>query len=254
VLAIERRQKIMAMLNENKSVLVPELAKLFNVTEETIRRDLEKLEKEGLLKRTYGGAVLVENYNVDIPFEFRNVTNIEGKKQIALSLIKYIEDGDTLVMDSSTSALQVAKLLKTKKKITVITNSEQIINELKVFEDTIKVISTGGTLRNKSLSLVGPIAEQTLRSLNANKAIISCKGFDIEKGFTESNELEAQVKKLMIEIADKVYMIVDHTKMNKTALVNIATLDDVDFIFTDKILPPSQENAIKEKNVEIVYC
>lgn len=106
----------MAMLNENKSVLVPELAKLFNVTEETIRRDLEKLEKEGLLKRTYGGAVLVENYNVDIPFEFRNVTNIEGKKQIALSLIKYIEDGDTLVMDSSTSALQVAKLLKTKKK------------------------------------------------------------------------------------------------------------------------------------------
>jgi len=254
VLAIERRQKIMAMLNENKSVLVPELAKLFNVTEETIRRDLEKLEKEGLLKRTYGGAVLVENYNVDIPFEFRNVTNIEGKKQIALSLIKYIEDGDTLVMDSSTSALQVAKLLKTKKKITVITNSEQIINELKVFEDTIKVISTGGTLRNKSLSLVGPIAEQTLRSLNANKAIISCKGFDIEKGFTESNELEAQVKKLMIEIADKVYMIADHTKMNKTALVNIATLDDVDFIFTDKILPPSQENAIREKNVEIVYC
>jgi DeoR/GlpR family transcriptional regulator of sugar metabolism len=244
----------MAMLNENKSVLVPELAKLFNVTEETIRRDLEKLEKEGLLKRTYGGAVLVENYNVDIPFEFRNVTNIEGKKQIALSLIKYIEDGDTLVMDSSTSALQVAKLLKTKKKITVITNSEQIINELKVFEDTIKVISTGGTLRNKSLSLVGPIAEQTLRSLNANKAIISCKGFDIEKGFTESNELEAQVKKLMIEIADKVYMIADHTKMNKTALVNIATLDDVDFIFTDKILPPSQENAIREKNVEIVYC
>lgn len=253
MLAIERRQKIMAMLNENKSVLVPELAKLFNVTEETIRRDLEKLEKEGLLKRTYGGAVLVENYNVDIPFEFRNATNIEGKKQIALTLIKYIEDGDTLVMDSSTSALQVAKLLKTKKKITVITNSEQIINELKVFED-IKVISTGGTLRNRSLSLVGPIAENTLKSLNANKAIISCKGFDIEKGFTESNELEAQVKKMMIEIADQVYMIADHTKMNKTALVNIATLDDVDFIFTDKILPPSQENAIREKNVEIVYC
>lgn len=253
MLAIERRQKIMAMLNENKSVLVPELAKLFNVTEETIRRDLEKLEKEGLLKRTYGGAVLVENYNVDIPFEFRNATNIEGKKQIALTLIKYIEDGDTLVMDSSTSALQVAKLLKTKKKITVITNSEQIINELKVFED-IKVISTGGTLRNKSLSLVGPIAENTLKSLNANKAIISCKGFDIEKGFTESNELEAQVKKMMIEIADQVYMIADHTKMNKTALVNIAQLDDIDFIFTDKILPPSQENAIREKNVEIVYC
>ncbi|ABP66604.1 transcriptional regulator, DeoR family [Caldicellulosiruptor saccharolyticus DSM 8903] len=253
MLAIERRQKIMAMLNENKSVLVPELAKLFNVTEETIRRDLEKLEKEGLLKRTYGGAVLVENYNVDIPFEFRNVTNIEGKKQIALTLIKYIEDGDTLVMDSSTSALQVAKLLKTKKKITVITNSEQIVNELKVFED-IKVISTGGTLRNRSLSLVGPIAENTLKSLNANKAIISCKGFDIEKGFTESNELEAQVKKMMIEIADQIYMIVDHTKMNKIALVNIATLDDVDFIFTDKVLPPSQENAIREKNVEIVYC
>lgn len=253
MLAIERRQKIMAMLNENKSVLVPDLAKLFNVTEETIRRDLEKLEKEGLLKRTYGGAVLVENYNVDVPFEFRNATNIEGKKQIALTLIKYIEDGDTLAMDSSTSALQVARLLKTKKNITVITNSEQIVNELRIFED-VKVISTGGTLRHKSLSLVGPIAEQTLKTLNANKAIISCKGFDIEKGFTESNELEAQVKKTMIEISSKVYMIADHTKMTKTALVNIATLDEVDFIFTDKILLPSQENAIRDRNVEIVYC
>jgi len=243
----------MAMLTDNRSVEVTELAKIFDVTEETIRRDLEKLEKEGLLKRTYGGAVLLESYNVDFPFEFRKATNMEGKKNIAAKLIAYIDDGDTLMMDSSTSTLQVAKLLRTKKNITVITNSEQIINELKMF-DNVKVISTGGTLRQKSFSWVGPIAERTLRKLNANKAIISCKGFDIKRGFTESNELEANIKRVMLEMSDKIFVIADHTKIDKAALVIIATLEDVDMIFTDRTFNKDQEKSIFEKGVKIIYC
>lgn len=242
------------MLNENKSVFVFEFVKFFNVIEEIIRCDFEKFEKEGFLKRMYGGVVLVENYNVDIFFEFRNVINIEGKKQIVLSLIKYIEDGDIFVMDLSIFVFQVVKFLKIKKKIIVIINLEQIINELKVFEDIIKVILIGGMFRNKFLLFVGLIFEQILWFLNVNKVIIFCKGFDIEKGFIELNEFEVQVKKFMIEIVDKVYMIVDYIKMNKIVLVNIVIFDDVDFIFIDKILLLSQENVIREKNVEIVYC
>lgn len=244
----------MVMLNENKSVFVFEFVKFFNVIEEIIRCDFEKFEKEGFLKRMYGGVVLVENYNVDIFFEFRNVINIEGKKQIVLSLIKYIEDGDIFVMDLSIFVFQVVKFLKIKKKIIVIINLEQIINELKVFEDIIKVILIGGMFRNKFLLFVGLIFEQILWFLNVNKVIIFCKGFDIEKGFIELNEFEVQVKKFMIEIVDKVYMIVDYIKMNKIVLVNIVIFDDVDFIFIDKILLLSQENVIREKNVEIVYC
>jgi len=125
MLAIERRKRIMRLIQENQSVLVPELSKLFNVTEETIRRDLEKLEAEGLLKRTYGGAVINENSSADIPLNIREITNIESKQAISMKVAEYIEDGDTLLLDSSSTVLQVAKQIKFKKKLTVITNSEK---------------------------------------------------------------------------------------------------------------------------------
>lgn len=253
MLAIERRRKIMSMLNENHSVLVTELAQLFNVTEETIRRDLEKLESEGLLKRTYGGAVLIESTSAEVPFSFREVTNIEGKRAIALKLVQYIDDGDTLVMDSSSSALQVAKLLKTKKGLTVITNSLKIINELSNSKD-IKIISTGGTLRTNTLSLVGPFAIDTLNKLSANKAIISCKGFDVDKGFTESNELEAEVKIAMLNIAARKYFIVDHTKFNKVSLVKLIDTKKVNAIFADKNMSEKEIEMLNNLDVTFITC
>jgi DeoR/GlpR family transcriptional regulator of sugar metabolism len=253
MLAIERRRLIISILQEKNSVLVPELSKEFNVTEETIRRDLEKLEKEGILKRTYGGAVLNESTNVDLPLNIREVTNKAGKEAIGAKAAEYIEDGDTILLDSSSTALQVASKIKNKKKITVITNSIKIVLELSDAKDC-RVISTGGALRENAMSFVGHMAEQSIKNYNVDKAIISCKGVDKIKHITESNEMEAEVKKMMIKSADKVFLVVDHAKFDKVAFIKMLNLDAVDMIFTDRALSEDWEKLLKNHNVEVVYC
>lgn len=253
MLAIERKRKIISLLEERNSVLVPELSKIFSVTEETVRRDLEKLEVDGFLKRTYGGAVINDSINTELPLKIREGTNIEGKQAIGIKVAEYIKDGHTIMLDSSTTALQVAKRIKDKRKITVITNSVKVVSELARARDC-KVISTGGTLREKSMSFVGHLTEASIRNFNVDVAIISCKGLDTEKGITESNEMEAEVKNAMIKASDKTFLVVDYTKFNKISFIKMLIMENVDMIFTDKKLTDEWEQFIANKNVELVYC
>lgn len=253
MLAIERRRKIISMLEERNSVLVPELSKTFNVTEETIRRDLEKLEKEGLLKRTHGGAVISDNINIDLPLKVREVTNIEGKRAIGIKVAEYINDGDTIMLDSSSTALQVAQRIKDKNKITVITNSINVVTELSNAKDC-KVISTGGILRQSSMSFVGHMVEDSIKNFNVDIAVIACKGLDMVKDITESNEMESEVKKAMVEAAERVFLLADYTKFNKVSFLKMLKLDSVDTIFTDRSLGEEWEQYLSNKNINLVYC
>lgn len=252
MLAIERRRKIISFLEEKSSVTVTELSRIFNITEETVRRDLEKLENEGLLKRTYGGAVAVENTNIELPFKIREVTNIEGKQLIGRTAAEYVNDGDTIALDSSTTALQVAKNIKNKKRITVITNSMNVAYELSGVKD-FTVISTGGTLRPGSMSFVGRLAEEAIKKYNVDKAIISCKGIHLDRGITESNEAEAEVKKAMAEAADKVYLLIDSTKFNKISFVKMLGFEDIDILITDKELAGAWQHIGENENLKIIY-
>ena len=130
MLAIERRKLIMEALQEEKRVVVSELSKMYDVSEETIRRDLEKLEKEGLVIKTYGGAVVNENTNVELPYVIRKKTNVLRKQRIAELTAAMISDGDRIMLDDSTTAVFIAKKIKNKKNITLITNSVEILLEL----------------------------------------------------------------------------------------------------------------------------
>lgn len=253
MLAIERKRKIISLLEEQNSVLVPELSKIFNITEETVRRDLEKLESEGLLKRTHGGAVINDSITTDLPLKIREVTNIEGKRNIGIKVGEYIKDGDTIMLDSSSTALQIAERIKDKRKITVITNSVKVVSELAGAKDC-NVISTGGNLRGNAMSFVGHLAENTIKNFNVDVAIICCKGVDMEKGITESNEMEAEIKKAMISAADKTFMVVDYTKFNKVSFVKMLKLEQVDKIFTDRKLSEDWEQLLSNKNIELIYC
>ena len=165
MLAIERKNEILATLQKEQRVLVTELSQRYNVTEETIRRDLEKLEKEGFVKKTYGGAVLNSNTNLDLPLRIREKNNQEEKEKIASKVADMIEEGDSLMLDASSTSLMIAKKLKKLKKLTVITNAVEVLIELSG-QEGIKVISTGGVLRDASLSLVGKSAERTLENYN----------------------------------------------------------------------------------------
>ncbi|WMJ88676.1 DeoR/GlpR family DNA-binding transcription regulator [Anaerocolumna sp. MB42-C2] len=252
MLAIERRNKILAMLQRDSRVVVSDLSASFNVTEETIRRDLEKLEKEGFAKKTYGGAIVNESLNVDLPYTVRKKANVTNKEYIADIISSIIEDGDHIMMDASSTAVYVAKHLKNKKNITIITNSIEILLELSEVAGW-KVLSTGGTLREGSLSLVGYQAEKMITNYHVDKAIISCKGIDMEKGITDSNEMDAHIKKLMLESANKKILAADNSKFNKISFTKIGDLTDIDILITDTELDDKWKQVFNTIKVETHY-
>lgn len=254
MLAIVRRQKIVDIIQEKKKVLVQELATSFSVTEETIRRDLEKLEDQGILKRTYGGAIINQGTNMDMPLSMREISNKEGKMKIAEEVSQSIEDGETLMLDSSSTAFYVAQCIRNKKKkVTIITNSFKVLNELQDIKE-INLILAGGIFRDSAKSFIGKWAEGVIKNYYVNKAIICCKGMDINRGVMDSNEQEAEIKKLMTKSADKVLLVVDSMKFDKSSFVKIVDFDHIDYLYTDEELSNKWERVIRGNNIKLRIC
>lgn len=247
MLVAERQQKIVDLVNLRSSIRVSELSELFAVTEETIRRDLEKLEKENKLRRSHGGAVSVQEKESEIDFSEREITNVLEKKIIAHEAVKRVENGDRIILDASTTAWYMAKILP-NIPLTVITNSIKVAIELSK-KDRIEVISTGGILLPKSLSYVGPLAERSLENYHVNKAFLSCKGIDLNSGLSDSNEWQALLKRKMIERSNKTFLMVDSSKFGYREFSHISTLDQVDEMIVDIKLPPHSQEKLKEKNI-----
>ncbi|MFF2912504.1 DeoR/GlpR family DNA-binding transcription regulator [Paenibacillus sp. NPDC057934] len=251
MLAAERRKKIIDLVHQDKRVLVSDLSRMFEVTEETIRRDLEKLEKDGIVSRTYGGAMLNRHTNEDLPFVTRNALNTEIKRNIALKALDLINDGDTLMVDPSSTAFEFLKLLETKSNLTIITNSVNILHDFA--NSGMNIISTGGSLRYRSLSLVGPVAHDTIQRYNVDTAVISCKAIDLDKGVTDSNEPECELKKYMLRQADKVILLADHTKFDKTAFSKLIELSNIDYLITDRRPSEAWLERLSRDNIELLY-
>ena len=222
MLAVERKNSILGLLQSDGRVVVSELAEKFDVSEETIRRDLEKLERDGLVQKSYGGAVLNENAQSDMPLAVRKRTNVIGKQKIAELVSRYVPDNSSIMLDSSSTALFIAKRIKDRKNMVVITNSLEILVELKDRKEW-KIFSSGGQLGEDSLALVGSQADK----------MISCKGFDINKGFTDSNDMHASTKRTMLENCEKRVLAVDSSKFNRIAFNVVGTLSDIDVLVTD---------------------
>ena len=200
MLAVERRNMILEKLQDERKVVVSELSTLFDVSEETIRRDLDKLDRQGLAIKSYGGAVLNENSTLDMPFNVRKNRNIKGKQQIAELISGLVKEDEHIIVDPSTTAVAIVKALKSRKKLTVITSSIEVLIELSDVSGW-DIICTGGTLRENYLTLVGSRAADMISSFYADKAIISCKGIDMNKGVTDANEALSQVKQAMLRSA-----------------------------------------------------
>jgi len=247
---VERRSKILSLLDEKKSLVIQDVSTLFNVTEETIRRDLKLLESQGLLSRTHGGAVLTDETKTEFPIEIREVLNISGKDAIGRKASEMINNGDTIILDASTSALYVAKHIKNKKGLTVITNAERIILELSTCND-ITLICSGGIWRKRSLSYVGRLAENSINKYYASKLFFSCKGFSQKRGFTDSNEQESDVRKTMINCSEQVIFLCDHTKLDMVGYVTTATADEVNTIITDVELSDDWKEYIDTTSINV---
>lgn len=251
MLVAERQQKIVDTVNERKSIRVTELSQIFSVTEETIRRDLEKLESEKKLSRSHGGAISINpSDSLEIPYTQREITNVKEKNQIALEAVKHVEEGDKVILDASTTAWYMAKSLP-DIQITVLTNSIKVAMALST-KKQITVISTGGTLLPKSLSFVGPLAESSLDTYHVNKAFISCKGLHIDRGISESDEQQARIKKKMIDSADSVCIMIDHSKFGVQAFSRLSGLEVIDNIITDNNVDQQIVQQLVDKELNLI--
>ncbi|SES74925.1 DNA-binding transcriptional regulator of sugar metabolism, DeoR/GlpR family [Salinibacillus kushneri] len=228
----ERQRKITDLVDQNSAVRVNELSKKFGVSEETIRRDLEKLETDGFLNRIHGGAVKREmEEGVEIPVLRRQETHMEEKEMIAKKAASFIDDGDIIAIDASTTGLQMTKYLK-DKGLTIITNSIPVTMEL-VKEENIEVILIGGYASEGSMSLVGNFAERVIKDYHVDKFFFSCMGVDFKRGVSEIHEAQALVKKQFLDISEKLYLLVDYSKFEKKSLIRLCNLQDVDYLITD---------------------
>ncbi|MCR4944004.1 MAG: DeoR/GlpR family DNA-binding transcription regulator [Clostridium sp.] len=248
----ERLDIIKNIVKIEKKLYVSKLSEKFNVTEETIRRDLEKLEKEGLVTRTYGGAILNSNTgNEDIQFPRRTRINEELKRDIALKALEYIAPGITIAADSSTTVLELLSTIKNRNDVTVITNSVEGLMELS--DSYVNVLATGGNLKQNLKSLQGPITKNTLLNYNVDITLLSCNAIDMKKGILEANEAESEIKKIMKKQADKTILLVDHTKFNKSSLVKMFDFKDLDIIITDREPDEEWKEFLNKNKIEVVF-
>ena len=244
MLGIERRQLIMDKIQQEKKVYVSELSQLFSVTEETVRRDLEKLEGENFLRRSYGGAVLNEQKaSEDLSFLKRSTINSEDKEYIARKARELISDGDTIMVDSSTTCLALLQQLKEHKNITIITNSIRLAYDFAAAP--FRIISTGGNLRPNSLALTGAATCSALERYCADIALISCKGLHQQFGVMESNEDESVVKQVMLKQAKKSLLLLDHS-------IKTCDLQDIDTLVTDKQPDAQWQKLLVQKLVTLI--
>lgn len=248
--AEERKSKILDSLNKYGKVKVCDLSKTYEVSEVTIRRDLQELEEAELIKRVHGGAVLNDNTKFEPTFSEKIDKFYDEKESVAKLAASMILEGDTIVLDAGTTTLNIARHI-TAKNITVLTNSVDIAFEL-VKKQHVEVIVTGGTLRWETRALVGPVADNTFKNFRVDKAFVGANGVCIINGLTTPNIVEASTKREMIKIARKNIVVCDHTKFNKVSFAKIVDLDSIDLIITDNQLDDEILEKFQEKYVKII--
>jgi len=250
LLNTERQQQITQFIRERKRATVAELGERFGVSEATIRRDLEKLDCRGEIRRAHGGAVAAERATPEPPVVQRMVENEEEKRRIGRAAAQLVRDGEVIFLGSGTTTLEVARHLDGKKDLTVITNALNVANQLAGKQD-ITVIVTGGLLRHSELSLIGHITEQALRELHADKVIMGIRAVSIEEGLTNDYLLETMTDRSIIGSAPELILVADHSKFGKVSTALVAPVISVNKIVTDAGTPPQIVADLRARGIEV---
>jgi DeoR/GlpR family transcriptional regulator of sugar metabolism len=249
MLAAERQARIAHLIARQKTVTVADLCKRFSVSDMTIRRDLQRLEDEGLLVRTHGGAV-ANIPEQDAAFGVREQSQPEEKEAIARVAASLVNAGDTVILDAGTTTARLARHLHDKVGLTVITTSLHVLRELGG-DEQITLIATGGTVRQATLSFVGSWAEEMLSRFHADALFLAATAIDLERGLFNSNVYEIGVKQQMIRSARRTILLADHTKFGRQSTAKIAGLSAVHGIVTDHQIPPEVPIALRDHNIEV---
>ena len=251
MLPAERRQVILDRIWATSRVVVGELSAEFGVSEETIRRDLEWLEQEGVAVRTYGGAVLKQDGQAPPPYATRKNTNVEGKVAIARLLAGTVQNGDALMVDESSTALFAVRAVRHLKDLTLITNSLNILQEASG-QDSWHIISTGGLLKPDIMALVGPKALSTITSYHVRYAVLSARGVNAQLEVADSSDDVVQVKRAMMGAAEQTVLLADHRKFDRTGFVSLARLEEVHRLITDREPSEAWKKRLENSKVEVL--
>lgn len=252
MLQLERQLKIMNLLNQKEAARITELSELFGVSQNTIRRDLQSLADKGFISITHGGAVLNNQPPMGLPIHLREIRNIQEKQAIGLRAGEMIQEGEAVILDAGTTTEQIARAIRHKKEITVITNAFNIALELSTVPG-ITVVMTGGILNEVTGCLAGFHAEQFISQFHVDKAFISAGGVSVTS-VTNTNAFEVQIKRSMMAVAEQSLLVVTHDKLGKTSLAPFAGPEEFHAVLTDSGADSAVVAALRSANIEVILC
>lgn len=247
----ERRDQILSIIQRKNRISVAELSKEFNIGEVTIRRDLTELEERGLIRRTHGGAILADRGLDEPTLKERELHHRGQKERIAQFVAKIIRNGESLIMDGGSTTLQIAKQLKTKTDLVIVTNSISIADEF-INSPECNVIVTGGELRRSTGMMVGPIAEKAMRLFRADRVIIAMSGLLPDEGFFTVNPAEAELKRTMMDCGKEIIVVMDSSKVNKVTFSFVSDFSKIDKFITDDGVSEDVIRKLDQAGVEVI--
>jgi len=253
LLANQRREQIIRLLREDGSAKVVDLARLFKVSEVTIRQDLEKLENEDLIIREHGGAFLRNVEDQVRNFSLLNQENMDKKEMIGKKAAELIENGDVIILDSGSTTTEIAKQLSGRKHLTIITNALNIAILLGS-EPGIEVMMTGGEFKPPTLSLTGQKAADFLSDIHVDKLFLATAGISLKAGLTYPSISDLVVKKAMIDAAETTYLVADSTKISKPSFASLGALSLINYIITDPFIKEEHKKLLKDHDIEFIIA
>ncbi|NMC78197.1 MAG: DeoR/GlpR transcriptional regulator [Chloroflexi bacterium] len=252
----ERLKTILQLLLKEDKVYVTNLAELFDVSESSIRNDLAELQSRGLVRRTYGGAILPEELSRKMvldnsSIQSRTITYQKEKEAIGKAAAQLVSDGDTIMIDGGSTTLYVARYLSTKRDLKIITNAINLATDLLAIPN-VEIFFTGGVLDQRYSQLLGEITVEILNRFHTSKAILGIDGISVRGGLNATDQQVAAIKRKIINRSDEVIIVCDHSKIERICLMPIAPISDVDYIITDSGAKPSHIEAIQNAGAKVI--
>ena len=254
---MQRQSQVMEILQEKGRISIPEMCQQFGISDMTARRDLNEMDRLGLLRRIHGGAVVNLGRSYEPPYQMRSTKNQSAKACIGAKAAELIYDGDSIALDVGTTTLEIVKELKGKRNLTIITNSLQIANMVVdnlSLENDARLILTGGVVRPRELSMIGSVTERAYQEFHVDKAFIGIGGISLEDGLTEYNIEDAIIKRMLLASAREKIVVADASKFGVTTFASVAPLKSADRIVTDPAVPLEMIEQIKTLGVEIILA
>jgi DeoR/GlpR family transcriptional regulator of sugar metabolism len=251
--SLERQNQILQFILRSQRISIMEVRENFSVSEATARRDLETLASEGKIQRVHGGAIALTEAPPESPILQRQNEQSDEKIRIGQAAAALVRDGETVFLGSGTTVLEVARALRTRSTLTVITNSLPVVNVFAGLKN-INVICLGGMLRDSELSFIGHITEQALAEVRADKVFIGTRAISLEHGLTHEYLHETMTDRAILKAGQEIIVVVDHTKFGRAATVLLAPLESIHIIVTDKSTPRDFLEAVQERCLRVVIA